>query len=212
MGASNLKVSSPFGVENRGDTNADMPMGEWLCMQGEGDGVAVIADALFSYTRQGEKVSFSALRSCIYGDLRLCDLDKTADYPIMEQGITEGRLRVVLYEGDFVSRGITDLATAFNNPPLVICEANHDGVYSATDSFMSLQGEGVHVTAWKEGENDDAEIIRLYENAGQAQTISLKRFGQSYDISLSPYEIKTLKYENECWTEVYLTEDEMVTR
>lgn len=211
-GASNLKVASPFGIEERCDTNADMPMGEWLCMQGENEGVAFIADALFSYTKQGEKVALSALRSCIYGDLRLCDLDKTADYPIMEQGITEGRLRVVLYKGDFVSREISSMATAFNNPPLVICEANHDGIYSATDGFMELQGEGVYVTAWKECENSDNEIIRLYENAGKTQNALLKYFGKAYDVSLSPYEIKTLKFENDRWTEVYLTEDEIFTK
>ncbi len=207
VACSTLKVSSPFGVEERGDTCADMPMGKWLCAEEESTGVAFIADALFSYTKQGDKVSLSALRSCIYGDLRLCELDGTADYPIMEQGVTEGRLRAVLYEGDFVSRGLEDEATAFNNPPIVISEANHDGIYPSADSFMELRSESAFVSAWKESESDEGEIFRLYENAGRAQSVRLKHFGKTYDISLMPYEIKTLRIEDDTLSETFITEE-----
>ena len=201
-----LTVSSPFCTERRGDTDADMPMGEWLCMKGEGGGVAFIADSLFSYTKKGDAVSLSALRSCIYGDLRLCELDKTADYPIMEQGITEGRLRVVIYD---CKRDIHSLAVAFNNPPTVMTEANHDGIYPAKNSFMSIKADNVYISAWKKCEDGDGEILRLYENAGCSQTVRLDRFGKEYSVYMNPYEIKTLKFKNDTMTEVHITEDDL---
>ncbi len=203
----NLTVSSPFCTENRGDTDADMPMGEWLCMQDKNGGVAFIADALFSYTKKGDAVSLSALRSCIYGDLRLRDLDKTADYPIMEQGITEGRLRVVIYGGDAKKRDIPALAAAFNNPLLVIIEANHDGIYKPCDSFMRTDNNGVYISAWKQSEDGQGEMVRLYECFGKEQSVNITRFGKSYSVDVAPYEIKTLKIENDNITEVLITED-----
>ncbi len=206
-GASDAIVSSPFSMERRGDTACDQPMGEWLTMQGKDYGVSFIAESAFSYTKQADKVSLSLLRSCIYGDLRLCALNEKADYPIMEQGISEGRLRIAVYGGDSVERGVAKESVAFNNPPLVICEANHDGIYAPTDSFMQTVGKSVTVSAWKQAENGDGEIVRLYEYAGKPQNVRLERFGKVYDFSMNAYEIKTLKFDGENVTEVLITED-----
>lgn len=206
-GASNLTVSSPFSAEQRGDTQSDMPMGEWLSMQSESFCVSLIANALFSYTKNKDGVSLSILRSCIYGDLRLCDLNGNADYPIMEQGVTEGTLRVVIHDGDFTENKIAERAIAFNNAPLVICEANHGGIYPTVNGFMQTDGTGVEMSAWKQSEDGESEIVRLYEYAGKAQTVRLNRFGKNYAISVTPYEIKTLKFENGVFAEAFITEE-----
>lgn len=206
-GCSELTVSSPFATENRGDSGADKPMGEWLSMQNKEYGVSILADSLFSYTKKEDSVSLNILRSCIFGDLRLCDLNPKADYPIMEQGITEGRIRIVIHNGDFVERHIPALAAAFNNPPVVICEANHDGIYEAEHQFISLDGTGVAISAVKECEDNDTCIVRLYEYAGNAQKICLHWFGQSFETVINPYEIKTMQISGNSMKEVYITED-----
>lgn len=206
-GCTDLTVSSPFSTENRGDCIADKPMGEWLSMHNGEYGVSLIADSLFSYTKKDDSVSLSILRSCIFGDLRLCDLNPKADYPYMEQGITEGQVRVVLHAGGFVENQIPALAAAFNNPPIVICEANHDGIYAPEDSFMSLDAASVSVSAVKECEDDESRILRLYEYAGKAQTVVLKLFEQVLEIPMAPYEIKTIRLKDGTWEEVYITED-----
>ena len=182
-------------------------MGEWLSMHNGEYGVSLIADSLFSYTKKDDSVSLSILRSCIFGDLRLCDLNPKADYPYMEQGITEGQVRVVLHAGGFVENQIPALAAAFNNPPIVICEANHDGIYAPEDSFMSLDAASVSVSAVKECEDDESRILRLYEYAGKAQTVVLKLFGKVLEIPMKPYEIKTIRLKDGTWEEVYITED-----
>lgn len=207
VGESKLIVSSPFCSEERGETRADMPMGEWLTAQRDNDSVSFIANGLFSYNKTADGVSFSVLRSCIYGDLRLCDLNEKADYPIMEQGISEASMRVIIHEDDCTSRSVAREATAFNNPPLVICEANHDGVYPAVDGFMSVESESVALSAWKQKEDGDEEIVRLYEYAGKSQTVRLRRFGKEYALPVGRYEIKTVKCTKEGLEEVLITED-----
>lgn len=207
LGETNLTVSSPFSTEERGNTRADMPMGEWLTAKREEDAVSFIANGLFSYNKNADGVSLSVLRSCIYGDLRLCDLNENADYPIMEQGITEANLRVVIHADGFVERKIAQEAVAFNNPPLVICEANHDGVYEPVASFMEADGESVALSAWKQSESGEKEIVRLYEYAGKAQTVRLRRFGSEYALPMGRYEIKTLQWTGDGFEEVMITED-----
>jgi alpha-mannosidase len=125
----------------------------------------------------------------------------------MEQGICEGDLRVIIHEGDFVSRNIAECAVHFNNPPIVICEANHDGKYAASYGFLTLASKSAILSAWKRSEDGDGEILRLYEYAGEAQDVELCLFDKKFSVKMSPYEIKTLRLSGESLTETLITED-----
>ena len=206
-GVETLKVSSPFCVEDRCDTERDVPMGEWLTMADEDGGISMIADSLFSYTKQGDKISLSILRSCIYGDLRLGDLNEKADYPYIEQGISEGSVRVVIHKGDYAANRISEKAVDFNNQPIVISEANHDGILPSVAGYIDVRGESVSVTAIKECESDESVILRLYEHAGKAQNVCLNLFGFRYEIPVRPFEIKTVRLDGKRWSDVFITED-----
>lgn len=206
-GCEALSVSSPFCVEQRGDCSGDRPMGEWLSMEDEAGGVSLLADSLFSYTKQGTTVLLSVLRSCIYGDLRIGDLVEGPDYPIMEQGISEGTVRVVIHTGDHGQNRIPVAAQQFNDPPVVICEANHGGTLPAQHSYLALTAETALVTAVKKWEDGDGTVVRLYEYAGQPQTATLQAFGHTHVFPLSPYEIKTLLLTGNTCREIAITED-----
>jgi alpha-mannosidase len=201
-----LTVSSPFFSEERGETEKENPMSQWLTTRENGAGKAVITDSVFAYSHRDGKLELSVLRSCIYGDLRIAELDENIEYPFMEQGILNGRLRMVFYDGN---RNFDAMATAFNNAPIVICEANHTGVYAPQGSFMSNETDGVSLSAWKMSIDGSGEIIRLCENAGAEKQAVINRFGKEYSVTLAPYEIKTLKLVNGELHEVWITEDEI---
>ncbi len=205
-GYNNTIVSSPFASEERGDSERDLPMGEWLYSHGDGGGMLVICDSAFAYNKNGSRVAISLLRSCIYGDLRVSELDPNADYPYMQQGITEGRICMMPMPFE---RGanFAVLASHFNNPPTVICDANHEGIFASADSFLDLDGDSVAVSALKEGYDGDCEIIRLYEYLGQKQNVQLKLFGKDISVDMSPYEIKTLKISNVKFAESNILEE-----
>ena len=200
-----LTVSSPFASEKRFDTAADMPMGEWLVAGGDDYSVSVISNSVFSYTKNGGSIELSLLRSCIHGDLRIGELDPDADYPYMEQGITEGEVRIEISKT--AERDIAARAKAFNNPPIVISDANHDGVLSPTDSFAKISAESVLISAIKRAEDSCDVIIRLNEYAGKAQTAKLCVFDKSFEILLDPFEIKTLLFTGESLEEVSILEE-----
>jgi alpha-mannosidase len=191
FGYGNLLVSSPFASEQRQDTERDNPMGEWLSLTDNDSGVAMIFDSAFAYNKKGTSLGVSLLRSCIYGDLRISELDKNADYPYMEQGITEGKIRIITFTGA-TKDDISDKASAFNNPPKVICEANHEGVLCSAGVFVDFDGQGVSVTAIKVAYDGSGDIIRLNEYLGMEQTVKIKYFDTDFVITMKPYEIKTL--------------------
>jgi alpha-mannosidase len=199
-----LTVSSPFASEKRCDTAADMPMGEWLVASGDKYSVSVISSSVFSYTKNGGSIELSLLRSCIHGDLRIGELDSDADYTYMEQGITEGEVRIEISKT--ADCDIAARAKAFNNPTVVISDANHDGYLSPTDSFAKISAESVSISAIKRAEDSEDIVIRLNEYAGREQTAKLCVFDKSFEIKLDPFEIKTLLFTGESLKEVSILE------
>lgn len=206
-GYEKLIVSSPFATEERADCTGDEPMGEWLTMYSDDEGVSIVGDSSFAYTKNGGEIGVSVLRSCIYAEMTLEDEMPKEDYPIMEQGVTEGSIRIVMHKGDFCQNKIPHMAKAFVNAPIVLSEANHDGVYDSFESFVSLDAKSVFITALKRAEKSDATVIRLNEFAGCAQKVSLKYFDCVHTIDMKPYEIKTLLLKDSSVSEINITED-----
>jgi alpha-mannosidase len=122
----------------------------------------------------------------------------------MEQGITEGEVRIEI--GKLAGESIGARAKAFNNPPIVISDANHDGYLSPTDSFAKITAESVSVSAIKRAEDSEDIVIRLSEYCGKAQTAKLCVFDKSFEIKLDPFEIKTLLFTGESLKEVSILE------
>ncbi|NLC56152.1 MAG: alpha-mannosidase, partial [Armatimonadetes bacterium] len=60
-----------------------------------------------------------------------------------------------------------------------------------------LSDDSVLLTALKQAEESNDLIVRLFEPTGQARvtTLSLPALGMETEVSLSPFEIKTLKVE-----------------
>lgn len=187
-------ASVPYGHVTRHENSADMPVGEWLMA----DDTAYGFDGVFSYNLTGGVIGFTLLRSPIYGDLRLGEIDYDTDYDHISQGITEGNIRV-----DFDAKNDFD---GFVNPPFVVVEANHDGTRKPNDSFIGISSDKVKISAVKHCEYDDGIILRLAETAGQSTTATINIFGAKTGVAMQPFEIKTLKYKNGVFTEEYMTE------
>ncbi len=191
-------VSVPYGSVIRGETKADVPMGPWI----ESKGVTLTADSIFSYNMIDNILGLTVLRSCIYGDLRLGEIDYDTDYDIISQGISEGKIRV-----DF-GKNTPALSQNFLNPPVVICEVNHGGVLPSENSYFSIDGDGVYLSAVKICEYDDLLILRIVEEKGKSQNVVIKVGDSSFSLDIKPFEIKTLKLKDNMLIEYYMTEDE----
>lgn len=194
-------VSVPYGSINRKASAHDVPMGEWI----NADNVSILSDSIFAYNMTESKLGLTILRSPIYGDLRISEICLDDDYDIMEQGITEGSLRI-LCPDTWQENKTPELAEAFNNRPTVIVESNHNGILSDTGSYYSIAEKSVMLTAIKHCEADDCIIIRAAEYAGNAQKAVLTAKNKEYILNMKPYEIKTLKLCNDTLTETDMIE------
>ena len=96
-------------------------------------------------------------------------------------------------------------AMKFNNPPIVICEANHTGKLPPTAEFIRFTANSAVVSAVKHCEDDEGIIIRIV-NYGAEENASLNLYGKDYNISIGKREIKTLKYKENALTEVNMLE------
>ena len=193
------KASIPYGWAERGETKADVPVGEWL----ETKNLIFAADSIFAYNLADNKLGLSVLRSPIYGDLRIEDIDLDTDYDIVGQGITEGNIRVSFDKNISPCK----LASDFNNQPIVLCEANHGGEKAGEGSILSVQGESVNVTVLKKAEEKDALIIRGMEYAGEPQKVKITVMGVTYEADVEPYEIFTLCLKGNELKKVNMIED-----
>lgn len=195
-----IKVSTPYGQMIREETLADQPMGEWIKTRD----TVFIFDSNFAYNLHHGVLGLTVVRSPIYGDLRISDLpDK--DYRIMEQGINEGNIRVVL---DGSEKSPSCEASLFNNKPIVICESNHEGDLPYSQSYASLKADNALLTAIKHGE-DDGTVFRVVDYSGKAQNTVLTVSGKEYLFELGANEIKTFKIDNGDIKEINMIEEDV---
>jgi len=193
-------VSVPYGSIERSKVQADVPMGEWIKCQN----YTFITDSIFAYNMVDKKLGFTLLRSAIYGDLRISEIDMDADYDILSQGITEGKIRVLTG-----CECPGTLAQSFNNPPVVLCEANHEGTLPAQKSYFDTDADGITITVVKKYEDGDGLIVRGVENQGKIHRITFTTEKKKFNLDIEPYEIFTAKIEGEKITKVNMLEEQI---
>lgn len=192
-----VRAGVQAGTVLRKAKSEDVPMNRWIKF----DDLFFVSDSVFAYNHNENRVGMTILRSCIYGDLRLEDIDFENDYEIMHQGITEGRIRMHLDENIDVCKE----AELYTNDCVVIVESNHDGLYEPKSSFLKID-DGISVMAVKFCENSDDIIIRICENYGETRKTKLMFYDKEYFVDMSAFEIKTLKISNGKIKEVNMLE------
>ena len=193
------RTAVPYGGVNRGESATDLPVGGWI----ETDGFTLLTDGVFAYNLVDGVLGLTLLRSPIYGDLRIGELDPDADYDILSQGITEGEVRLHLSP-------VTPpelLSERFLNPPVVLCEACHGGDLPDTAGYFALETPGAAVTALKYAEEGEDVILRGVELLGKAQTLAFTFGGRRYETPVGPCEIFTLRLAGDSLRAVDMLEE-----
>lgn len=189
----------PAGEIERRETRADVPLGAWVSTTD----FTVVSGGAYAYSMTDGRLGVTLLRSPIWGDLRIGELDASADYDFIDRGTVEGELRI-LFAGD-----AWDASDALNAPPVVIDESNHAGDLPPTHSYLTLAGEGVHLMALKAAEDGEGAILRLMETRGSITDATVMLAGQSHRLTLSPLEIRTLRFDGSGVRETDLLEFEI---
>lgn len=195
-------ASTPYGKVKRASNMRDIPMCEWICT----DSLSFAVNSIFAYNIQDGQLGLTVLRSPIYGDLRIQDIDFDTDYDITEQGIKEGNIRVYLTENKEIEKD----ASSFNNPPIVMCEACHDGNLPPFYSYLEYDSKNIIISVVKVCEDDDCIVIRGYETSGKNEKFSFLFKGKKYCININAFEIFTIKICNENCVKINMIEDKVI--
>ncbi|MCL4708547.1 hypothetical protein KJ068_25605 [bacterium] len=187
----------PYGAVARPTSGEEFPLQKWLDLSNEQFGVTVVNDGKNGVDVKEGRVRISALRGA--GSL---DRDEQ-----------QFNLALVPHEGDWkqaVQHGYN-----FNQPLVARFVAQHAGSLPPTHSFVSIEPKHVVLAALKKAEDDESWIVRVYESTGSAVNASitlpftatsvsevdlieweskaLLGSGQKLNITLAPWEVKTLK-------------------
>lgn len=191
----------PAGSIRRPADGREYPAADWMVA---GDRTWLL-DGVTAYDT-ADGLRLTVVRSPIFGDLRMGELDERLDYRYMEQGAHSGRIRVL--PAALSPLDAANQAEQWINRPIVVCEANHGGDLAPAGQPLALT-DGAFLSAWKRAEDGDAQILRIVEMNGSARKLSIRLTdAHPFETKLHPYEIQTLRIssDGEC-TEVNLLED-----
>ncbi len=189
-------VAVPLGEVCRGESRADLPLGPWI----RAEGVTLAADGIFAYSVTENRLGLTLLRSPIYGDLRICEINMDEDYDVIDRGIVEGKLRLSLGDETW------EVADRLCNPPVVVVESNHTGDLPSEMSFCRTETQGAAVTALKLPEDGSGTILRLSEQTGAHRSATVVLGDRKLSCDLDPWETKTLRIDGNGVTETDMLE------
>lgn len=182
----NCRAGSPYGSIVREASEFEKPMNEWVQLFDDDENVSVVTGSAFAYGFDGENLGITIFRNGLFGDLRTADLDETRHNRYMSRGLTTGTMRVVF------GKNPTKEAIAFNNPPVILYEANHDGIFEPEKSFFKNSSEDILLTALKKAEDKDAYVIRMFNTSNASEATKIRLFENECNTILNPMEILTL--------------------
>jgi len=82
-------------------------------------------------------------------------------------------------------------------PLVLVLEDPHEGPRKPSDSFLTVKGSGVIVSAVKVAEEGQGIIVRLYETdgAGGPVEVTLKTWRKTWKGGIGKHEILTLRFD-----------------
>lgn len=188
-------AKNAFGTIRRCENLGEEHCGSWIAC---GD-VAVANDSKYGYDTENGEMRLSALRSAIYADHYGQEhRDDFCEY--MEQGISEFSYSVYPYinNADAEKR-----AEELNVGVRYITDSFHNGNLGGEISCFSCNNENIVVTAVKENEDGNGNVIRFYDVNGVDSHADIEIFGKNISADVSHNEIKTFDFSS---NELLLTE------
>jgi alpha-mannosidase len=207
-----LKFSFPLDVQNPQPTyevaygykvrkaeGDEDPGQRWIDLSGrraKGEyGLAVINDAKYGYSVQGNDLRISIVRGAVFAQHQPRKLEPNGEYLWQDQGEQTFRLLLAPHGGAWQDAGIVRSAEELTAPLPVIYQGIHPGNRPLAASFLSLDAPNVVVSVVKKAEDGDDLIVRCYETAGREAkaTLDLGLVNLRWAGTFRPLEIKTLR-------------------
>ncbi len=189
----------PYGFIERATSGIEVPGQRWMDVSGDAPGkkgqtrgLALLNDAKYGFSVNGNDLRLTVVRSPIYADhfgLR----DEYCE--VMDQGIQEFRYALVPHNGSWTDAEVVRKAVEFNVLPEYIVETYHRGPLPPVFEGLHIESDAIVVSAFKLAEDGDAYILRCYETRGTEvyTMIRIPLLNRTWEGHFDPCEIKTLR-------------------
>ena len=175
----------PFGVIERSTDGSEHPCGDWVSMSDEMGGITVATDSKHSFDADGNVLSITVLRSCIFAD-HFGARDEFCEFT--EQGEHFFKYRI----SPFTSFADAERnAAELQQQPFAITETFHRGDLPSSYSGITVSKSNVSVTAIKQSEDGNGIILRCYETDGKDTDVEISVFGNKLAFHIPHDSIKT---------------------
>lgn len=172
----------PYGTISRKGYTGEEPCGSWIA---SGD-VCVANDSKYGYDTENEDFRMTVLRSSIYAD-HFGHRDEFCEY--MEQGIHEFTYSVFPYINPaFAEKKAQEL----NFGVRVVTDTFHKGNLPERKSCFSCNNENIVVSAIKQAEDGNGNIMRFYEANHKSGKVTIHMFENRIETEISHDAIKTV--------------------
>jgi alpha-mannosidase len=192
-----------YGAMVRGNQGDEDPGQRWIDVSGTTTGTpggqpygfAVVNDAKYGYSVNGNDMRVSIVRGAVYAHHEPRVLDPKADYQWMDQGVQTFRMVLMPHAGGWQTAGVVHAAEELVAPAPVVYQGIHPGERAQSGSFLSVDSPNIIVSTVKQAEEGNDTIVRCYESTGQQTSAKLDLIfaGTRWSGQFHPYEIKTLR-------------------
>jgi alpha-mannosidase len=164
-------------------------------INGRRTGFALINSGQHGLDFQDGEIRLSVLRSAPYCHDKGFIIVEPPTRKYMDQGIHEVRLLITAGDADAVRDSLPGLADWLSAPPIALAHLPIGTKAAPEEEWLTLEPSNVRLLAVKRSNDGRALTVRLQETAGRR---TRARFGVAahksiLHVSLSPYEIKTLR-------------------
>ncbi len=189
----------PYGVQVRPCNGKEEVGQQWIDLSGEINGkqygLSVVTDSNYAYDVKDNVIRVTLLRSPAYAHHDPDRYSVFKNYPIIDQGWHEMKLRLIPHIGTWKDTRVVKSAWELNVPLIGHYEHAHKGKRGLYATLLGTEAENILISVVKKSEDDKDLVIRAYETHGKETTTNLHlTFAQLiYPLNFKPFEIKTVR-------------------
>ncbi len=185
-----------FGSEQLRAGGEEAVYQKWCSVSENGYGIAMLNRGTYGGSLDKNILGISLLRTPVYSahpinDRPLADKDRTHDHIDIGEREFEYRLTADLNEFDMQ-------AECFSQPPLAL-SFFPSGLGENKDTSIELDNKSIILTRFADSEN--GILVRLYNSENKPSSATLNIFGKEFEISFTPFEVKTFVYNDSALTQ-----------
>lgn len=201
----------PFGVEKLRGNMSENCSGQYVIAESDNTSFAVYNNGTYgsAVDSSGNAILISLLRSPVYSGHPTRETGNTPQdryLPHIDIGEREFVFSFVAGNRMTVRNNAARQAAVLNDPPMTI-SMYPDGKGHVTKPGVIIEGDdAILLSAWKPAEDNNGSILRLFNPTDERRKARLVYMNISCEISLVPYEIKSMRVSGDHITETDLNE------